>query len=203
MPIPGPEVSLILDKNAIIDATRRWTSSVVIGLNLCPFAKRVFQADLIRFVVSDAADSEALRADLDDEMTTLRSAAIETIETTLLVHPDVLGRFDDYCDFLVDAERLLKSRGHRGVLQIAGFHPDYRFADTEPDAAENYTNRSPYPMLHLLREESITKVADNPDDLLDIPKRNAALLRQMGRDALRTLLKTTEANSEKGSHAVQ
>ena len=146
------------------------------------------QGNLIRFVVSDAADSEALRSDLADELKLLAAAAIESIETTLLIHPGVLQGFDDYCDFLVEAQRLVNSRGYRGVVQIAGFHPAYQFENTEPDAVENCTNRSPYPMLHLLREESISKVAGNPDELLEIPKRNAATLRNLGRDELSKLL---------------
>jgi uncharacterized protein len=177
-----------LDKAAILEATDRWISSIVIGLNLCPFAGRVHQGNLIRCVVSDAVDSEALRADLADELKLLATSPIESIETTLLVHPGVLQGFDDYCDFLIEAQRLVNSRGYRGVVQIAGFHPAYRFENTEPDAIENCTNRSPYPMLHLLREESISKVAGNPDELLEIPKRNAQTLRRLGRDKLSRLL---------------
>jgi hypothetical protein len=184
---------LVLDKRAVIESTRRWVSSIVVGLNLCPFAKRVLEEDRIRFVVSDAADPESLRSDLSEELTTLTSSPPEAIETTLLIHPGVLGRFEEYCDFLPEAERLVKRRGYRGVIQIASFHPEYRFAHSDPDAVENYTNRSPYPMLHLLREESISRAADRSDDLLEIPKRNAETLRRMGRDRLLDLLKTIQA----------
>jgi hypothetical protein len=174
----------------------------VIGLNLCPFAKRVFQGDLIRYVVSAAADPEALRSDLADELKTLAAAPTETIETTLLIHPRALGRFVDYCDFLVEADRLVKALGLRGVIQIASFHPEFQFANAEPDAVENYTNRSPYPMLHLLREESISKVAAAPDELLQIPKRNAAALRLLGRDALLSLLEAVKADSRDSTNAI-
>lgn len=167
---------------------RRWIASIVIGLNLCPFAKRVFQGELIRYTVSDAADPESLRTNLGEELDALAAAPIGTIETTLLIHPRVLGNFDDYCDFLVEAERLVKTLGYRGVIQVASFHPDFQFANTAADAVENYTNRSPYPMLHLLREDSITKVAANPGELLDIPRRNAAALRALGRAALLSML---------------
>jgi uncharacterized protein len=143
---------------------------------------------LIRCVVSDAVDSETLRSELADELRLLTTTPIESIETTLLIHPGVLQRFDDYCDFLVEAQRLVNSRGYRGVLQLAGFHPAYQFENAEPNAVENFTNRSPYPMLHLLREESISKVAGNPDELLEIPKRNAATLKRMGRAKLSKLL---------------
>lgn len=186
-----------MDQLAIIDATRRWTSAVVIGLDLCPFAKRVFQGDLIRHVVSEADDPELLRSHLADELKFLAASSINAVETTLLIHPRVLQRFDDYCDFLGEADRLVKLLGYRGVIQIASFHPEFQFANTEPDAVENYTNRSPYPMLHLLREESITKVAGKPDDLLQIPARNAATLRQMGLDKILALLKATAVDAKK------
>jgi hypothetical protein len=168
------------EKQAVIEATRRWISSVVIGLNLCPFARRVFQADRIRYAVTDAEDEEALRTDLAGELVALAAAPIETVETTLLIHPRVLGDFLSYNDFFGAGERLLGSLGLRGVVQIASFHPDYQFAATEPGAAENYTNRSPYPMLHLLREESIDAVAGDRDELAEIPRRNVETLRALG-----------------------
>jgi hypothetical protein len=120
----------------------------------------------------------------------------------LLIHPAALGRFDDYLDFLVEADRLLVSRGWSGVIQIAGFHPDYRFEDTEPDAVENWTNRSPYPMLHLLREESVSRVAGDPDELLEIPKRNVATLRRLGRDGLAKLLESIGSDRKDCSNGV-
>jgi uncharacterized protein len=183
----------IPDQPTIIDATRRWISAIVIGLDLCPFARRVFEANLIRYVVSEADHPDLLRSQLADELDTLATSPIESIETSLLIHPRVLERFEDYSDFLTEAERLVKTRGHRGVIQIASFHPDYQFANTEPDAIENYTNRSPYPMLHLLREESVTKVAARPDDLLQIPVRNVAALRHMGREKLLKLLQAVNS----------
>jgi hypothetical protein len=191
-----------LDHLNIIDVIRRWTSSVVIGLNLCPFAKRVFQSDLIRYVVSEAADPEALRSDLADELKMLAAASIETVETTLLIHPHVLQRFMDYCDFLMEAERLVKALGFRGVIQIASFHPEFQFANTDAEAIENYTNRSPYPMLHLIREESISKVAATPDELLQIPKRNAEALRLLGRDVMLSLLEAAKAASRDSKNAI-
>jgi hypothetical protein len=190
------EAITIIDQVAIIDAVRRWTSAIVIGLDLCPFARRVFQGDLIRYIVSEASDPELLRSQLADELKTLGTTPIESVETTLLIHPCVLERFDEYLEFLADAERLVKSIGYRGVIQIAGFHPEYQFANTEPDAVENYTNRSPYPMLHLLREESVTKVAADPEELLQIPKRNISVLRQIGRDKMLDLLKALGANGD-------
>jgi hypothetical protein len=177
-----------MDHQAIIESTRSWISSVVIELNLCPFAQRVFQADKIRYVVTAAQDETGLLQALADELKALASTPISTVETTLLIHPHALGNFLDYNDFLDTAEQLLADLGFEGVIQIASFHPDYQFADTDPDAVENYTNRAPYPMLHLLREESISAIADDPDELLEIPQRNIDTLRRLGIEKIREKL---------------
>src|SRR6516162_8609596 len=143
-----------MDKQVVIEATRRWISSMVIGLNLCPFARRVFQTEKIRYVVSDAQDETALREDLASELKVLASSAVSVFETTLLIHPCALIKFLDYNDFLGEGDRCIRALGLQGTIQIASFHPEYQFAGTDPGAPENYTNRSPYPMLHLLREAS-------------------------------------------------
>ena len=171
-----------------ITATRWWIQSVVIGLNLCPFARRVFDADRIRFTVTDAADAEALRAALGEELQRLVDTPRSEIETTILIHPHVLQDFLDYNDFLAEADELLEELDLVGVVQIASFHPAYRFAGTKPDDVENFTNRSPHPMLHLLREESVTEVANDPAMLEDIPRRNIAVLRRLGRAGIGELL---------------
>jgi hypothetical protein len=176
----------------VIEDIRRWISSIVVGLNLCPFAGRVFQADRIRYAVTDAEDEEALRADLAGELRTLASAPMATVETTLLIHPRVLADFLAYNDFLGVAERLLGSLGLRETIQIASFHPRYQFAGAGPEAVENYSNRSPYPMLHLLREESIAAVAADPGELAEIPRRNVATLRALGSEKLLEKLKALE-----------
>lgn len=162
---------------------------MVIGLNLCPFAQRIFDGDKIRYVVTEAQDEKTLLKELADELQALAAASISTVETTLLIHPRAFADFLDYNDFLGAAEHLVEDLGLTGVIQIASFHPDYRFADTDPDAPENYTNRSPYPMLHLLREESISAVADDEAKLLEIPKRNIATLRALGRAKIQEMLK--------------
>ena len=172
----------------VVDETRRWIADVVIGLNLCPFARRVFDGDKIRYVVSEADDVSKLALDLAAELTALSQAPIEETETTLLIHPHALHDFHDYNDFLDDADSLLLELDLEGVIQIASFHPRYQFAGTEADAIENFTNRSPYPMLHLLREESVSAVAVNEDELLAIPERNIATLRALGMAKLRELL---------------
>jgi len=187
-----------MDKQSVIESTRRWISSIVIGLNLCPFAQRVFQADKIRYVVSDASDERTLFQDLAAELDVLASAAISRMETTLLIHPHALKDFLDYNDFLDVGEGLVADLGLRGTIQIASFHPDYQFADTEPGAVENYTNRSPFPMLHLLREESISDAAGDPDELLEIPRRNIETLRTLGKEKILEILKTIEDSSSNG-----
>ena len=177
-----------MGERAVIDATRRWVSDVVIGLNLCPFARRPFAADLIRYVVTPAATEEALLEALAAELTTLVAAPRSVVETTLLIHPNALADFLDYNDFLATADALLSDLGFKGVIQIASFHPRYRFAGTKPDAVENYTNRSPYPMLHLLREESVSEVNRDPDALADIPARNVETLQALGRTRVLAML---------------
>ncbi len=163
-----------------ISETRRWIEAIVIGLNLCPFARRVFEGGKIRFAVSEATDTQALLVDLEGELRRLVAEPIDEVETAILIHPYVLQDFLDYNDFLGEADHRLKTLGLAGVVQIAGFHPQYRFAGTKPGAVENFTNRSPYPMLHLLREESVTKVVGDPEFLDGIPRRNVAMLRALG-----------------------
>lgn len=179
-----------MDKPRVIDVTRRWISSMVIALNLCPFAKRVFSDERIRYIVSDAQNDVALFKDLAGELEYLAAAPISEVETTLLIHPHVFENFLDYNDFLGHAEGLVSDFDLEGVIQIASFHPDYQFAQTEPGDVENYTNRSPFPMLHLLREESISAVAGDPDELLEIPRRNVETLRDLGKEKILEMLKT-------------
>lgn len=176
-----------MDADAVIGATRRWVEDVVIGLNLCPFARRVFVGDRIGYAVTDVTEPRELRAVLAAELQKLVETPIDVVETTLLIHPHALPDFLDFNDFTGDADDLLVELDLDGIIQIAGFHPDYRFADTAADAVENYTNRSPFPMLHLLREDSVTAVAGDPDALLAIPERNIAVLRALGADRVKAL----------------
>jgi uncharacterized protein len=173
----------------VIEITQRWISSMVIGLNLCPFARRVFEGQFIRYVVTEATDEEALLADLERELKLLVASPIAEVETTLLIHPHALGNFLDYNDFLDAADDLIADLRMEGVIQIASFHPSYWFTGTSPDAVENYTNRSPFPMLHLLREESVSRVAGNAEELDEIPRRNVETLRMMGRGEILEKLK--------------
>src|SRR6187402_2278839 len=143
--------------DVIIDSTRAWLSRAVIGLELCPFSKPVFVKDQIRYVVSAATNVEGLLSDLLRELGELAETEPERVETTLLIHPRVLADFLDYNDFLELADLALEQLELVGELQIASFHPDYQFAGNEPDDLANFVTRSPYPMLHLLREASVER----------------------------------------------
>ncbi|WP_439629653.1 DUF1415 domain-containing protein [Gemmata sp.] len=177
-----------MDHEAVIERTRRWIADVVIGLNLCPFARRPFDGGLIRYAVTEAADAESLRADLERELLALAAVPATDVETAFLVHPAALAEFLDYNDFVAECDDLLADLELEGVVQIAGFHPLYRFAGTRPDDVTNYTNRTPYPMLHLLREESVSRVNDDPARVAEIPKRNMATMRQLGVAKVRKML---------------
>ena len=160
----------------------------MIGLNLCPFAKAVQAKGQVRWVSSDATTPEALLEQLGEELLHLRDTPAQDTDTTLVVHPWVLGDFLDYNDFLDSADALVESLGLDGVLQVASFHPHYQFAGSTPDDVENFTNRSPYPTLHLLREDSVSRaVAAFPDPEV-IVERNVETLRQLGVEGWRKLL---------------
>jgi len=162
--------------------TQRWLERAVIGLNLCPFAKAVHAKGQIRWVLSDASTPQALLAELGEELALLRDADPEAVDTTLIVHPQVLQDFVDYNDFLGDADALVEAMDLDGVLQVASFHPQYQFADSGPDDIENYTNRSPYPTLHLLREDSVSRAVEAFPDPDVIVERNVETLRKLGRE---------------------
>lgn len=174
--------------SVVLARTEKWLSDVVIGLNLCPFAKAVQKNGQIRYVVSAAETLPALRADLQRELLALQAASAAQVDTTLLLHPRVLTDFFAYNDFLAEADDLLLELGLEGELQLASFHPEYCFADSSSDDPANYTNRSPYPMLHLLREASVTRAVDAFPDTSKIYERNVQTLRQMSQAALRRLL---------------
>ena len=165
--------------NAIED-TRHWLERAVIGLNLCPFAKAVHVKEQIRWVESAAEDPEQLLEDLVRELQFLAAADPAIVETTLLIHPRVLADFLDYNDFLDLADAAVESLGLAGVLQVASFHPDYQFAGTAPDDAENLSNRSPYPTLHLLREASIDAAVAAFPEAASIYERNIETLHRLG-----------------------
>jgi hypothetical protein len=186
MSYPSPEMISTLAAE-VVAATQEWLEKAVIGLNLCPFAKAVHTNDLIRYAVSPAETPEDLLGDLLRELDLLASADPNEIETTLLIHPGVLTDFLDYNDFLAVADAAVADLGLEGILQIASFHPQYQFAGTGPDDIESYTNRSPYPMLHLLREESVERAVASVPDAAEIYERNIATLRRLGHEGWKRL----------------
>jgi hypothetical protein len=170
-------------EDSAIAATRAWVDQAVIGLNLCPFAKAPQVKGQVRYALSVATSPMALRDDLVTELQRLNSASAEDIETTLLVHPEALLDFDEYNDFLDVADAALQALGLEGVLQIASFHPHYRFAGTAHDDLGNATNRSPFPTLHLLREDSIDRAVDAFPQADTIFEQNIATMAALGPEA--------------------
>jgi hypothetical protein len=164
----------------IIDATRVWLERSVIGLNLCPFAESVYLGNRVRIRVSEQRSASALLEDFRAELVDLNAADPLVCETSLLIHPWVLGDFIEYNDFLDVCESAIAELGLEGVLQVASFHPRYQFADTQPQDIENYTNRSPFPMLHVLREASVERAIAAFPDPDQIYRRNIRTLQALG-----------------------
>lgn len=165
---------------AVITAIDTWLHRAVLGLNLCPFAHEPVRQRRLHITVSPARDADALLQDLERELLDLRSSDPLLRETTLLVHPYVLRDFDAFANFLPVADLSVRLLGLEGVLQLASFHPDYRFADTAADDVANATNRAPHPCLHLLREASISRAVANLTDPDAIYRRNIATLQRLG-----------------------
>lgn len=177
--------------------TRRWLEQIVIGLNFCPFAAKPYRLGQIRIRVSEATTTEDLSADLLAEGGYLLSRPWKEVETTLLIHPKVLSDFFDYNDYLSQVDDLIVEEEWEGVLQVASFHPDYQFGGEAPDAVSNYTNRSPYPMLHLIREERLEAALEHYEAPEEIPNRNIARLEAMGQAGILNLLHQIKPNSKK------
>ena len=169
-----------MNHEQVIADTRDWVVKAVIGLNLCPFAKAVHVNERIRYVVSDATEPEALLKDLARELLALNRADPEEVDTTLVIHPGVLTDFLDFNDFLDAADALVEELKLDGVLQIADFHPDYQFEGSAADDIANYSNRSPYPTLHLLREDSIERAVESMPDTASIYESNLDTLARLG-----------------------
>ena len=168
----------------IIQNTRKWISNFVVKLNLCPFAKYPLENDKIRYVVYEGTDLEELLKLCKKETEFLLAAEAEVLETTFLIHPNVLIDFYTYNDFLTIVNQLIFALDLEGVIQIASFHPDYQFAGTTTEDVTNYTNRSPYPMLHLLREDSIAQVLATYKQPELIPIKNMEKMRQLGKEEI-------------------
>ena len=169
-----------VNHDEVIAAMRLWLEKAVIGLNLCPFAKGVYVKDQVRFVVSEARHLDGFLEDLDRELDLLAAADPAQIDTTLLIHPTLMPDFLEFNDFTVLAEAAVEEHGLEGILQVASFHPAFQFADTEPEDIGNYTNRAPYPTLHLIREESLSRAVAAYPDAEAIYGRNIETLEKLG-----------------------
>jgi hypothetical protein len=182
---------MIIDNPAARQAaeeTRRWVDRAVIGLNLCPFAKAVQAKGQVRYAVSDATEEEGVLADLEDELMQISEADPQAIDTTLLILPEALHDFYAFNDFGDAADRLLKRMRLVGTLQVATFHPAFQFADTGPDDIGNYTNRSPYPTLHLIREASIDRAVEAFPEAETIYEKNIETMQRLGLDGWNKLM---------------
>ena len=170
----------MITNSPALDQTRTWVEQAVIGLNLCPFAKAPQVKGLVRYVQSEATDPAVLLSDLMDELQRLFKSPADRLETTLLVHPLVFTDFADFNDFLGVAENAVADLGLEGVIQVASFHPDYRFEGTTADDISNATNRSPHPTLHLIREDSIDRAVAAFPEAETIYEANMATMERMG-----------------------
>jgi len=178
-----------------IAQTRAWVRRAVIGLNLCPFARAVDAKDQIRYVFSEATDAETLLATLVVELQRLADTDPAVVDTTMVIHPRVFGDFEDFNDFLELADAAVDDLDLAGVLQVASFHPRFQFADTEPDDITNATNRSPWPTLHLLREDSVDRAVAAFPEAEAIFERNMETLDKLGPEGWATLKKRWEADA--------
>lgn len=171
-----------------IEKTKDWVKNFVIGLNLCPFAAHPFSKNKIRYRLEETKDVEFLVATLMEELQLLHRTSPEEIETSLIIHPHVLNNFLDYNDFLAVAENVLQELDLEGVIQVASFHPNYQFANTRADDPTNFVTRSPFPMLHLLREDSVSRAVDTHPNTEEIPLDNMETLRELGIEGIRKIL---------------
>lgn len=175
-------------RDEVIAATRNWVERAVIGLNLCPFAKSVYLKNQVRIVVSEARHLDAFLEELDRELDLLAAADPAEIDTTLLIHPDLLPDFLEFNDFMQVVEEAVVEHDLEGVIQIASFHPAFQFADTEQNDISNYTNRSPYPTIHLIREASIARAVAAVPDTDAIYEHNIETMKALGHAGLKRIL---------------
>jgi len=177
----------------VVTSTERWLESVIIELNLCPFAKREYRSHRVRFTESSAHTEEELLKDLVIELSVLQRRP--EIETTLLITPSMLAEFEQYNQFFGFAESVVKEMHFEGIYQLASFHPEYQFAGTSPDDVSNYTNRSPYPIIHVLREASLERAIEQHPDTESIPQQNINLMEQLGEKKMQSLLANCKSES--------
>lgn len=185
-----------MNQASIISATEQWLTSYVIAYNICPFARRVHESGAIHYRVCEQPDLEMALQALMAECIELQ--ANPEIATSLVIYPQGFENFDDYLDLVGIAEQLLSDQGYDGIFQLASFHPDYCFEDSDQQDAANYTNRSPYPMLHVIREDSLSQALASYPEPEKIPERNIDLNRKLGLEVLRRLLADCVSNT--GNH---
>lgn len=169
---------------------REWLEQFVVGLNLCPFARRVVSSEALRIVVCDATQHRDLAAAFMSELDLIQQSSESMVATTLLAMPYALCDFEEYLDFVDDAESLLEEVGLSGVIQLASFHPEYQFEGEPAESAGHYTNRAPFPLIHFLREEMVTRALDQFPDSEQIPQRNIQRLEAMGVATIEEMLKS-------------
>jgi len=176
-----------MNQDEVLAAMRAWIEKAVIGLNLCPFARSVYVREQVRYVVSDARHVDAFLEQLDEELDLLAAADPQRIDTTLLIHPTLFLDFADFNDIVGIAEEAIVEHDLEGVLQIASFHPRFQFEGTDPDDITNYTNRAPFPTLHLIREESLEKAIVGYPDAEHIYERNIETMKKLGHEGWNAL----------------
>ena len=190
----GVPVSVLKPARAEVERkTLAWVKDFVVGLNLCPFARPLLASEALRVTVCEANDDEGVAAALLDEIQLIQKASESEVATTLVVFPNALQGFDGYLAFLDGAQQLLEEMGLLGVLQLAGFHPDYQFAGEPIESASHFTNRAPFPMIHLLREEMVTRALETYPNPEQIPERNIQKLEDLGLERLQQILTALDA----------
>ena len=173
--------------NQIVERTKSWINEFVIGLNLCPFAKVPFDKDKITYKICDSTDEEQILTNIASDMLDLYNISPTIVETSFLILPQMVD-FEEYLDYLEVCHIILKDLNLEGHIQIASFHPDYQFDGTEPDDVENYTNRSPYPMFHFLREESVERALLAYPEAKSVPETNIGTMNKMGLEKVKAML---------------
>ena len=179
------------DNETIITAVKQWLEKTVIGLQLCPFAKSVFDADKIRYTVSNSRDTEALMLELHDELKRLDD--VPELETTLIIINQQLSDFEAFNQTLDYIDDMLDQYGWSGIFQVASFHPYYQFADTKIDDRENWTNRSPYPIFHILRESSLELAIESFPSIIDLPQENIKRMNGLSSQVFAQVLQLSQA----------
>ena len=192
-PKTRPSSALKPSRAEVERKTLGWVKDFVVGLNLCPFARPLLASDALRVTVCEATEDEIVAGALLDEIELIQKMSEAEIATTLVVFPNAVHRFDDYLVFLEGAQQLIEEMDLLGALQLASFHPDYQFAGESIEAASHFTNRAPFPMIHLLREDMVTRALETYPNPEQIPERNIQKLEDLGRERLQQMLTALDA----------